>query len=84
MPTPMLWNDWSREVRAGVAGGAVALAEEHFMPRWAAADRAFLSPALKRSNGALPERTVRSKAAIALAMFSGVTSVSKTFWNCSR
>ena len=42
-------------------------------PCFAVSEIAFSSPATQRSNGATPLTTVRSKVAIALAMFSTVT-----------
>ena len=55
------------------------------IPRFSLSERALVSPSLYLSYFELPEiAATRSNVAIALAMPSSVTSVPKTFSNCSR
>ena len=49
MPTPMLWNETSVKLGPVWQAEQCPLPKKTFMPRWAASERAVLSPALKRS-----------------------------------
>ena len=70
----MSWNAWSVKAQPLWQAAQPALPLNSRKPRFASSPIAPASPATQRSNGAVPETSLRSKAAIARAMVSPLTA----------